>query len=365
MRRLSTYQLFAAIVFLLFLSCKEKNNTSTTSKISEWKRLTIQPRFSHGFLFFESDSLLKIVSRNPVDTNVVYGEVVFNRDKGLHRICITSTTHSFLFDALKSNNRIIGCSGQKYIQDSALLNTYKKLSIEEIGSDDQLNREKIISLKPDGIMVYPFEGNDYSAFEKAKIPVLYNADYLEEHPLARAEWILVAGALSNKLDEAKLIFDQIAKEYLSLSEKVKSNPNKPKVLLGKPIDQVWYIPGIKSYAAQFIIDAGGLYMFDDLNQNNVKSMPLEKIIMRSNEMEYWIYTDASSLPLSYQALAIENPLFKTLNPYKTQKVFACNTSQADYFGKGIIEPHVMLKDIVSILEKGDCSNNTYFKPLEK
>ncbi len=363
---------FAIFIFCAFIiSC-----TSTANKIkknvrqNEWKKHVLNPKYSKGFTILENQKDIKITCRNPADTTKIYSEIVIRKkSKFNYRFCITSTTHAFLFDALNRDANVIGCSGQKYIQDSSLIRTYRKNNTEEIGSDDQLNREKIIMLKPDFLMVYPYDGCDYSAFEKSNLNLFYNSDYLENHPLARTEWIKAVALLCNEIELGLSVFNKIENKYLALVKSAHQNEKlttkKANVLLGKPINNIWYVPAANSYSVKFIVDAGGKSVFDEIGGNNVKSLSVEKVFMKNESVNFWIFIDAGILPFSYQSLSTENPIYKSMRPYKEKKIYACNSMQVDYFGKGIIEPHVILQDLINILQQNNIENNVYFKSIEK
>ena len=76
--------------------------------------------------------------------------------------------------------------------------------IPDVGYESNLDKELIVSLKPDLLMAYGVGASSAEYLRKLAemgVKVMYNADYLEEHPLARCEWIKVFGLLTGR--EAK------------------------------------------------------------------------------------------------------------------------------------------------------------------
>ena len=69
--------------------------------------------------------------------------------------------------------------------------------------------EKIMELKPDAIMVSPFEQTGYGQLEKLGIPLLECADYMETSPLARAEWMRFYGRLFGAGTKADSLFNRV------------------------------------------------------------------------------------------------------------------------------------------------------------
>jgi iron complex transport system substrate-binding protein len=57
----------------------------------------------------------------------------------------------------------------------------------------------------------------------AGIPAVINGEYVEQHPLGRAEWIKFTGAMLGKWDEAAEIFAGIKADYENASRLVKED----------------------------------------------------------------------------------------------------------------------------------------------
>lgn len=56
--------------------------------------------------------------------------------------------------------------------------------------------ERIIALKPETILLSPFENSGgYGKLDKLHIPIIEAADYMESSPLGRAEWMKFYGML--------------------------------------------------------------------------------------------------------------------------------------------------------------------------
>ena len=70
-------------------------------------------------------------------------------------------------------------------------------AVVELGIDEALNIEKLIEVNPDLVMTYSLNGDfgQVNLIKEAGIPVIMNAEYLEKHPLGRAEWIKLTGII--------------------------------------------------------------------------------------------------------------------------------------------------------------------------
>jgi iron complex transport system substrate-binding protein len=339
------------ICSIILFSCNSPKTTEEKSQApgGKFTKHMLNPTYALGFTIYENETTVRLTSRNPHDTNEIYKVLDFKKSElPFKRIAISSTTHAFLFDAIGASHKIVGMSAMSYLQDSTLKTVYRKNGVVEMGKDDKLNREIIIKLNPQILMVYPCNGCDYSDYEKAGIIVVNNAEYLEENPLGRAEWIKVSGLLTGKNKEAENAFMKTEKEYndsKKLISEIDDQTHKPLVILGKPIDNVWYVPGNSSFAAQLIKDAGGIYAFSDNDGNNVKTQSSEWVLSHSAEAQFWIFTDYSTEEITLKSLASQNKLYSHLNPFKLKQVIVCNAAKDDYFGKAIIEPHILLRDL--------------------
>lgn len=366
--------IYALALATLFGACKNPQTPAAgeTVKDDAFKPHALNPRYAKGFTVWENSSQVKLVCRNPDDTTQIYATYMLSKTGGksdigvpVKKLCITSTTHAFIFDCINANNVICGMSGMAYLQDSVLVKAYRQQNVAEVGKDDNLNREKIISIRPEAIMVYPYNGADYSDYEKAGITVIYNAEYLEQNPLGRAEWLKLAGLLTHKTNEAIAVFNGIEKKYAAVKQRVPKTIRATTIILGKPIDNNWFVPGSESFAAQLVKDAGCVYVFDEVKGNNVQSKSVEWVLANGAKADYWVFADYSLAPITKTSIGVQNKAFKHLNAFKSNHVAVCNSASNDYFGKGMIEPHIMLNDLIYVLYGGtELDSTVYFKPLQ-
>lgn len=78
-------------------------------------------------------------------------------------------------------------------------NTSAQNPIEDCGSSMAPDIERIIALKPEAILLSPFENSGgYGKLDKLHVPIIEAADYMESSPLGRAEWMKFYGMLFKK-----------------------------------------------------------------------------------------------------------------------------------------------------------------------
>src|SRR5687768_4719913 len=132
-------------------------------------------------------------------------------------IVCTSTTHIPLLDYLGETNKLVGFPSTDYISSEKARKMVEDGKVQELGVDKGLNMERIAMLHPDMVMGYTMN-SDYGQFKKIEdlnVPVVLNAEYLEKHPLGRAEWIKFLALFFNKEKAADSAFLIIEREYLA------------------------------------------------------------------------------------------------------------------------------------------------------
>ena len=122
-------------------------------------------------------------------------------------------------------------------------NTSAQNPIVNCGSSMAPDIERIIALKPEAILLSPFENSGgYGKLDKLHIPIIEAADYMESSPLGRAEWMKFYGMLfgneegkSNGISgscepKADSLFAKIEKEYLKLKAEAAGYPKGLSIL---------------------------------------------------------------------------------------------------------------------------------------
>jgi len=273
------------------------------------------------------------------------------------RIICMSTTHLAMIRALNEERSLTGASGTDFIYDSVLLALVEGGQIKEVGYDDNLNKELIASIDPDLVMVYGVGGESAAYTGKLTemgIKVLFNADYLENEPLGKAEWIKLFGALYCREEMADSIFMNTEREYNGLKKKMSENStNRPSVLLGLPFRDTWFISPGNSYISRLISDAGGDYLWKDTNSDYSMPYGIENVYTRALEADFWINPGSAG---SIDEIISLDQRLAGLRCVKEGNVFNNNRRSNskggnDYWETGALNPHLILKDIAAILHQ--------------
>ena len=267
-------------------------------------------------------------------------------------------------------DRLVGFPGLDYISSTKTRRRIEAGAIQELGANEQLNTERVLSLDPDLIVGFGVSGapSSYQALEASGVPVVYNGDWMEEDPLGKAEWILFFGFLLEEEEAAQSAFEKVEKAYQEAKALAAGATESPTVLSGALYRDVWYLPGGNSWAARFIQDANARYLWEDTPGNGSLSLSLESVLEKGAEADFWI---APSQFTSYTEMARSNQHYGQFKAFRNKQIYTYAFSRGPgtgmlYFEKGPGRPDLILKDLIYWLHPGLLSNYTpvFFKPLQ-
>jgi iron complex transport system substrate-binding protein len=273
----------------------------------------------------------------------------------VQKIICMSTTHVAMISALGEENTIKGMSGTGFIYAGNLVTKVNKGQIEDVGYEANLNKELILGIAPDLIMIYGIGSESAGYVGKLKelgVRVIFNADYLETDPLRKAEWIKLFGALYCKEDLADSIYKSEVETYRNLKSFISEHiSTRPKVLLGLPYKETWYISPGNSFISKLISDAGGDYLWQ--NTESPVSMPygIENVYLRAITADFWL--NIGTINAKGEISMIDNrlaqlPCFEKGNLFNNNNRVTLGGGN-DYWESGSLYPHLILKDIATIL----------------
>ena len=279
-------------------------------------------------------------------------------------------------------------------------------SIVDCGSSMAPDIERIIALKPEAILVSPFENSGgYGKLDKLHIPIIEAADYMESSPLGRAEWMKfygmlfgkdknisttavgkaseaaagkASGAAAGKASEAAVgkaseatagkaseatlpascelradsLFAQIEKEYLDLKAEAGKLPKGLSILTERKTGNVWYVPGGQSTIGILLKDANARYIFSDDKHSGSLPMSPEQILAKGSQVDVWAFKYFGGAPLSQVQLLQEYDGYKALAAFNRGNIYQVDTSTVPYFELTSFHPELLLREFI-ILAHGE------------
>lgn len=287
----------------------------------------------------------------------------------IKKIVVTSTTHIPALELLGIEQTLVGFPGTNYISSKKVRKLIDKGEIKELGKNESINTEVLLDLNPDLVIGFGINGNNrtFETIKKSGIPVIYNGDWVENSPLAKAEWIKLFGVLFNKEKEADSIFNDIEKKYLEAKKIAKEVKNKPTVLSGAMHSDVWYLPNGTSTEAQLLNDANVNYLWADTKGAGSLQLNFESVYAKAKNASIWL---SPSNYNSLEALKNASNHHSMFDAFKNNKIFAFtnttgSTGGVMYYELGYARPDWVLKDIIKICHPDLLQDYKphFFKPL--
>ena len=289
-------------------------------------------------------------------------------------------------------------SGNASSEKASSGNASAQNSIVDCGSSMAPDIERIIALKPEAILVSPFENSGgYAKLDKLRIPLIEAADYMESSPLGRAEWMKfygmlfgkdknisataagkaseaaagkASGAAAGKASEAAVgkasvatlpascelradsLFAQIEKEYLDLKAEAGKLPKGLSILTERKTGNVWYVPGGQSTIGILLKDANARYIFSDDKHSGSLPMSPEQILAKGKQVDVWAFKYFGGAPLSQAQLLQEYDGYKALAAFNRGNIYQVDTSTVPYFELTSFHPELLLREFI-ILAHGE------------
>ena len=273
-------------------------------------------------------------------------------------------------------------SGNASSEKASSGNPSAQNTIVDCGSSMAPDIERIIALKPEAILVSPFENSGgYGKLDKLRIPLIEAADYMESSPLGRAEWMKFYGMLFGraknisttaagkaseaavgKASEATLpascelradsLFAQIEKEYLKLKAEAGKLPKGLSILTERKTGNVWYVPGGQSTIGILLKDANARYIFSDDKHSGSLPMSPEQILAKGSQVDVWAFKYFGGAPLSQVQLLQEYDGYKALAAFNRGNIYQVDTSTVPYFELTSFHPELLLREFI-ILAHGE------------
>lgn len=365
--KINLYRLLCAFVFFgvisSFSACEEKKSEGS-QKLEE-----VELSYASGFTISRGNDFWEVEVTNAwTGADRIFRYLILEenaeRPEGnfdaiiqlpVRRVVLTSTTHIPHLDLLNEMNLLVGFPNHDLISSANAWALIDAGAVEDLGDGPASNTEMVIDIAPDLIMVSTM-GEDLKYLDllaQADIPAVINGEYVEQHPLGRAEWIKFTGVLLGKYEEAKVAFEKVEKEYLE-AEKLSDaivDSLRPTVLSGVLYQDIWYAPGSDSWGAKILQNAGGNYIFSGQKGTGSVQLNYEFVLENAQEADFWI--GSADFP-DLQTMGNSEPRYRAFRAFQAGNVFSYTQKRGregglEYFELGYMRPDLILKDLIKIL----------------
>lgn len=376
----------------------------------------IEPQFMN--IIPEADGGYSLVSISPFDGS----RDTISISLPLGRLIVTSTSYIGFLDAVGADSVIVGVSGGEYVCDSSVTAGLSKGTVVDIGYDASPDYEKIMALKPDLLLTYsvsPVKSQFFSKLESLGIKTFIVNEHLERHPLARAAYIRLFGALTGNMAAADSVLKVVSENYISLRDSVQgglgandayasdkgelnagdekqgsggtegNTPKPRKILVNIPYKDQWFVPGQESYLTTLFKDAGGEILGAKAGSSVSGQISVETAYSLSKEADLWMNVGWCQ---TLEQLLSVNPLFDdflmdiqgnaSARGYSNAEGCATNSSDTsasvvwndnnrlnpkggnDFWESGVVHPDLLLRDLIGIFRGEDNRTPIYYKSIK-
>ncbi len=314
--------------------------------------------------------LVEIV--NPWDTTRLLGRYYLYADSAtsipadatgvrvpLGRSAVFGTVHLGAIGELGALDRVAAVADAQYIGLAEVKSALADGRMVDLGPSMSPSLEKIVALRPDALLVSPFENTGHGVLDNAGLTLIEMADYMEPTPLGRAEWIRLIGRLYGRAAEADSVFSAVKETYTALAaESAKLSP-KPRVITEQFTDGYWFVPGGKSYMARLLADAGADYPWADDGSAGSLQLDFSAVLAKGGDADYWLIRTYGE-DLTLDGLKERYPLNARFKAFSTGGVYNCNTAVSSLFEEFPFHPERLLADYAAIFAGRGDSGLRYF-----
>lgn len=376
------FSIFYVCLVIIFNGCNTGNYQKNTS-IEKGKYLFSEDiRYAQGFKIDYYEEYTRVIINNPWQENreiyrayyLVKTDSIEIPEEGikvkvpLTSISVNTFSYFEFLSLLGELDKVTGVTDGSRIYNPEILNKISEGQIIDLGDPFNPNIEKTIALSPQAVInsAYAQLDNYSLRLTQAGLPIIYSLEWMENNPLARAEWIKMIAAFFEKGALADTLFNNIEERYLAVIKIAYEPDTRKKVMTGDIFQGTWYVPGGDSFNAALFRDAGLKYIYENNNMSGSIGLDIESVLTQFGESDIWFGCEADR----YSDLAAKDSKYMLLKPYKEKQIFnnhnrTTKTGGNDYFESSIAHPDLILSDIVKAAypEKLHNYSFTYIRPL--
>ena len=351
--------------FILFVQCK--NEPKNIQLISANQNTEIPLEFASNIALAENDSTLfySVKSGGEQQTfSIPKSEIPFTN------VTILSASAIGYLDALNELKIVKNVYDADWIYNEKIQYKIQNQQITNQGNSGAINLEKILSSETDAIIAYsdPQKAKLFKSLQDAGVRIIFVDEHLEKTPLAKAEYLKLYGALTQKETVADSLFNQIKENYISLKNQALTLPQTPSVFCEIMRGDIWYMPGGKSFQAQYFEDAGADYVFKMNENEGSMHLNFEQVFAEAENADFWLNAADLGYLTQLDAAYKNHHWFAA---YKNQQVYSFanrmnELGANDYFETGTVRADWVLKDLISIFHPEILANHElyFYKKLE-
>ncbi len=374
--KLNEYIFSAAALVLSVCGCSRASGTDETADDLNPQFLSIEALPEGGY---------SLVSISPFDGS----RDTLAVKRPMNRLIVMSTSYIGFLDAVDGCSAVVGVSGIEYVCDSAIASRAARGEVADVGFDASPDYEKILALKPDLLLTYsvsPVKSRFLSKLESLGIRVFIVNEHLERHPVARAAYVRLFGALVGDMAVADSVLSAVTQRYCSVRDSVRMSASRKKaktasgrkVLVNIPYNDQWFIPGQENYLSNLVKDAGGEILGSEPGKAASSTVSIERAYSLAKDADLWLNVGWCR---TADDLVSANPLFADFlarikdnaagRGYSGKVVWnddkRLNAKGGnDFWESGVVHPDILLEDLIAVFgaDGTEEKETSYFRAVE-
>lgn len=373
MRRMPHGPFAALAVWVVFAGCTAE--PGATTGLEGWVRTP--NAYARSFQLWKNGQETLLITFGPGGERDTTGMIVIGGNAGdavpvgavrlsapVTRTALSATTQAAFIDLLGKEATIQGAAHADALTEPVLKQRAATGDILELASGEGLDRERLAMLKPQVLFTDPFTSSRSVVPGTATVACVVS-EYMEPHPLGRAEWIKAFGAVLGAEPRADSLFRAIADRYEHAAATVPQDIAKPAVFFGSSWQGVWSVPAANSYMARLIADAGAVYLFGDTAVKGSSDIDMETALVLGRKADWWGRILYQQRPVTIADVAGGEQRVLRLPALVAHRGFYANSAESDLFGRAVLEPDRILLDLIGIFHPalGQGRVPVYFKPV--
>jgi iron complex transport system substrate-binding protein len=361
--RFSFYKVLLVCILFSFIGCQKNQKKDATNDANASNSI----QFAKNLAIYKQEGYTIVTVKNPWPDAVKNFTYILKEKNGivpdslkkynqisvpLHSIVVTSTTNIPFLEMLDVEKSLVGFPHTDYISSEKTRALIDGGSVKNVGQNEKLNIEQLIELAPELIVTFGIDNNNPSIenLQKSGLNVLIQADWMEQSPLGKAEWLKLYGALFGKEKEADVLFSTIVKEYNNALALVADKKPTSTVLYGSMYQDQWFVAKGSSWVAQFMKDAKADYLWAALEGTGSLGLSFEKILDKAKTANFWI---ASGSFKSLSELEKANPHYSQFDAFANKTIYSFEgklgaTGGTVFYELSPARPDLVLKDYIKI-----------------
>lgn len=333
----SLISFFGLVFFFILIGCSDQRTTEHSKKENLCQH-------SQYLRIFKSQKGYKI---EIIDPDQQCEQQVFFIQNNYARIAVLSATHVGMLAALGQQEKICAVSNAKYLLDARVKRLLQRKQIADLNTELGFSAEKLLKRNAQ-VVVYSGFGNESQQLKRLPTHILRiaNFEWREKTPLARAEWLLLFGALCGQFDKAQQLFEQIEANYISIQKEVQQNNRSnqlPVLLSGNLYGDQWIAPAGQSFEANLYKDAGLAYLFSKEQGTGSVFKSLAEILRKGPAVGIWLNP---GLP-SRKAILKQYPKAQFF-PFFKKPIYCYTSNTNKYWEQAAVHPDWLLSDLSRI-----------------